>query len=275
MRLDNRLLMILLLMFVYIYGSQILGWQFDYNKLLAIFLFGLLTQTLFCLAFKIPVNASISTIITTMLLGLLIRTEFIFICGMLSFFAVSSKYIFQYEGKHLFNPANFGLVFMMLFTKQAFITTLRLDVFLLVVVVLGILLILYRSNVKKVDILLFYFVIHYILTFIFSLFDIVINNVDWKDLWFVIYALILLADPLSSPNSRIGRLIWVFTIVLCTFVLSSLFMVTYASFFALAIAGILMPLVDKIFKKETRFSWDSVYKRPLHSNDTNYQASLH
>ncbi|MBL7789414.1 MAG: hypothetical protein JNL75_06220 [Chitinophagales bacterium] len=267
--------MILLLMFVYIYGSQILGWQFDYNKLLAIFLFGLLTQTLFCLAFKIPVNASISTIITTMLLGLLIRTEFIFICGMLSFFAVSSKYIFQYEGKHLFNPANFGLVFMMLFTKQAFITTLRLDVFLLVVVVLGILLILYRSNVKKVDILLFYFVIHYILTFIFSLFDIVINNVDWKDLWFVIYALILLADPLSSPNSRIGRLLWVFTIVLCTFVLSSLFMVTYASFFALAIAGILMPLVDKIFKKETRFSWDSVYKRPLHSNDTNYQASLH
>ena len=273
MRLDNRYLMILLLAFVYLYGWQVLGWEFDFSKLAAIFLFGLLTQTLFCLAFKIPVNAAISTVVTTMILGLLIRTEFIFICGMLSFFAVSSKYIFQFRGKHLFNPANFGLVFMMLFTQQAFITTLRLDVFLLVVLVLGILAILYRSDAKKLDILFFYFAVHYVVSFVFSLFGIETRTVDWKDLWFVIYALILLGDPLSSPNSRLGRLLWIFCIVVCTFVLDSAFNVTYAPFFALAFGGIAMPLIDLFMKKESRFSWDSVNRRKLHSNDVNYQAS--
>lgn len=273
MRLDNRYLMILLLAIVYLYGWQVLSWEFDFSKLTAIFLFGLLTQTLFCLAFKIPVNASISTVITTMILGLLIRTEYIFICGMLSFFAVSSKYVFQFKGKHLFNPANFGLVFMMLFTQQAFITTLRLDVFLLVILVLGILFILYRSDARKLDILFFYFVVHYILAFIFSFFGIEAKNVDWKDLWFVIYALILLGDPLSSPNSRIGRLVWIFCIVLSTFILNSVFKVTYSPFFALAFGGIVMPLIDHFFNKESRFSWDSVNRRKLHSNNINYQAS--
>jgi hypothetical protein len=273
MRLDNRYLMILLLAFVYLYGWQVLNWEFDFSKLIAILLFGLLTQTLFCLAFKIPVNASISTIITTMILGLLIRTEFIFVCGMLSFFAVSSKYIFQVKGKHLFNPANFGLVFMMLFTQQAFITTLRLDAFLLIILVIGIFAILYRSDAKKLDILFFYFVVHYIIAFVVLLFGIETKNVDWKDLWFVIYALILLGDPLSSPNSRLGRLAWIFCIVLSTFVLNIVFKLNYAPFFALAFGGLVMPIIDHFFNKDSRFSWDSVYRRQLHSNDVNYLAS--
>ena len=70
MRIDNRFLLIILLAFVYFYGWQFLAWEFDYQKLIAIFLFGLLTQVLFCLAFKIPVNALISTVITTMLMRL-------------------------------------------------------------------------------------------------------------------------------------------------------------------------------------------------------------
>ena len=273
MRLDSRYLMILLLAFVYLYGWQVLDWEFDFSKLTALFLFGLLTQTLFCLAFKIPVNAAISTIITTMILGLLIRTEFIFICGMLSFFAVSSKYIFQFKGKHLFNPANFGLVFMMLFTQQAFITTLRLNVFLLVALVLGILAILYRSHAKKLDILFFYFAMHYLVSLVFSIFGMETKNVDWKDLWFVIYALILLGDPLSSPNSRIGRWLWIFCIVICTFILNSVFKVTYAPFFALAFGGLVMPMMDQFLHKESRFSWDSVHRRKLHSNDVNCRTA--
>jgi Na+-transporting NADH:ubiquinone oxidoreductase subunit NqrB len=273
MRLDNRLLIILLLAFVFFYGWQVLAWDFDFSKLLSIFLFGLLTQTLFCLAFKIPINALISTIVTTMLLGLLIRTEFIFICGMLSFFAVSSKYIFQYKGKHLFNPANFGLVFLMLFTQQAFITTHRLDMFLLIVVILGVIAVLWRSDAKKLDILLFYFTIHYLLSWLFTLFGWTTENVDWKNLWFLIYALILLVDPMSSPNSRIGRLVWSFFIVLSSLILKIKFNVLYADFFALAIAGVFMPIIDVLFNRDARFSWDSVQRRKLHSNDAQYTAT--
>lgn len=273
MRLDNRLLMILLLIFVYLYGWQILNWQFDFPKLVAIFLFGLLTQSLFCLALKIPINAALSTVVTTLLIGLLIRTEYIFICGMVSFFAVSSKYIFQLKGKHLFNPTNFGLVFMMLFTQQAFITTMRADVLLLVILVLGVMAILFASDARKLDILVFYFGINYAMSWIFNLCGLKIESVDWKDVWFLLFALILLSDPLSNPNSRMGRLVWIFCIVLSILILQSVLKVSNAHFFALAFGGLFMPVIDLVFKKDARFSWDSVSRRKLHSNDISYSAS--
>ncbi|MCE2962144.1 MAG: hypothetical protein ACK5UE_12300 [Chitinophagales bacterium] len=267
MRLDNRLLLILLLAFVYLYGWTILHWDFDFSKLVAIFSFGLLTQTLFCLAFKIPVNAAISTIITTMLLGLMIRTEFIFICGMVSFFAVSSKYIFQYNGKHLFNPANFGLIFMILFTHQAFITTHQTDFIVISGIVLGIIGILYRSDAKKIDMLVFYFALNLLVGFVYKFLGYSFESFQLNDVWFLIYSFILVADPLSSPNSRIGRLIWALAIVLITHVLGCNLNLPYAHFYALAIGGFVMVLIDYVFNKEARFSWDSVHRRALYTND--------
>lgn len=267
MRLDNRLLLILLLIMVYQYGWRILGWDFDYSKLLAIFLFGILTQTLFCLAFKIPVNAAISTVITTLLLGLLIRTEYIFICGMLSFFAISSKYIFQFRGKHLFNPANFGLVYMMLFTQQAFISHHRIDIFLMLLFILVTLWILYRSAKSRMDVILFYVFLYALFYGLFCLAGFSQKPLEWNSLWFLIYIFILLADPLSNPNSRLGRILWVCFIVVLTFLFDVILELSNAHFYALAAGGLLTPLLDELIKGGSRFSWDSVYRRVLHSND--------
>jgi len=266
MRLDNRFLLILLLGFVYLYGWQLLAWDFDYQKLVAIFLFALLTQILFCLAFKIPVNALISNVITTMLMGLLIRTEFIFICGMISFFAVASKYIFQFRSKHLFNPANFGFVFMMLFTNQAFIANHRADSILFGVLALGSLAILYRCNHRKLDVIAAYIILSVIARAITSSIGLPSVPLHLLDLWHLIYVFLLIADPMSNPNSRIGRLVWVFIIVWSAQVFIHVFGVTYGHFYALAIGGLFMPLIDYVFKAEAVFSWDSVHRRELHSN---------
>ncbi len=266
MRIDNRFLLIILLIFVYLYGWQFLAWEFDYQKLIAIFLFGLLTQVLFCLAFKIPVNALISTVITTMLMGLLIRTEFIFICGMISFFAVASKYIFQFRGKHLFNPANFGLVFMMLFTNQAFITNHRADHILIGFFVLGSLAILYRTNRRKLDVIVAFIFFSLLARGFVSSIGMDSALLYAQEVWYLIYVFLLIADPLSNPNSRIGRMSWVFIIVLSTQIFVYGLGVQYGHFYALAVAGLFMPLIDYVCKKEAVFSWDSVYKRELHSN---------
>ena len=266
MRLDNRFLLILLLVLVYLYGWQFLAWEFEYQKLIAIFLFGLLTQILFCLAFKIPVNALISTVITTMLMGLLIRTEFIFICGMISFFAVASKYIFQFRSKHLFNPANFGLVFMMLFTNQAFITNHRADIVLIVFFALGSLAILYRSNRRKLDVIAAYIMMSLLARLLISSFGMHLAPIHLHDLWYLIYMFLLIADPLSNPNSRLGRMVWVFIIVVSTQIFVNGLGVQYGHFYALAVAGLFMPLIDYLFNKEAVFSWDSVYRRELYSN---------
>jgi len=268
MRLDNRLLLILLISLIYVYGGLVLNWGFDFSKLSAIFLFGMLTQALFCLAFKIPINASISSIITTMLLGLLVRTEFIFICGMVSFFAVSSKYIFQFRGKSLFNPANFGLVFMMFFTHQIFVTSHHTDYMLIGLTIIGVLVVLYRSDAKKMDVLFFYLVLNYIISIVYNICGYDVIAFHWNELWFLLYVSVLIVDPLTNPNSRIGRLIWTFSIVLISHILNYNLKVPNSHLYALIIGGFITPILDLVYKTETRFSWDSVYRRTLYTNES-------
>jgi Na+-transporting NADH:ubiquinone oxidoreductase subunit NqrB len=185
---------------------------------------------------------------------------------MISFFAVSSKYIFQFRGKHLFNPANFGLVFMMLFTNQAFITNHRADHILIGFFVLGSLAILYLTNRRKLDVIVVFIFFSLLARGFVSSIGMDSALLYAQEVWYLIYVFLLIADPLSNPNSRIGRMSWVFIIVLSTQIFVYGLGVQYGHFYALAVAGLFMPLIDYVCKKEAVFSWDSVYKRELHSN---------
>lgn len=267
MRLDNRFLVLIILIFTYLYGWRFLSWEFEFSKLLAIFLFGLLVQTLFCLAFKIPINACLSAIITTLIIGLLLRTEFIFICGMVSFFAISSKYICQFRGKHLFNPANFGLIFLVLFTNQAFITSYRVDVLWIAILLMSSAFIIYRSHERRLDVFVFLPLTYILSRGVVHFFSLNVAPIPLDQLWFWIYSGILLMDPLSNPNSRVGRILWVIIIVSSSLILEHKFQIANPYFFALGIGGLFMPLIDYVFNIESRFSWDSVKRRLLHTND--------
>lgn len=271
MKFDLRYLQILFLSSFLIYGINSLGWDISLNKIGMIVAISLLTQSMFCLAFKIPVNALKSAMITALGISIIMRSNYLFVYGLAGFFAVSSKYIFRIKNKHFFNPANFGVVFIILFTGIAWISPAQWGHSANLMFIVGSMALLILTNLRKIDLALSFIVFYFGLDFLWNIiykgweFDYFIHNISNGSM--VLFTFFMITDPSSTPNSRIARVTWVFLISCLAFYLQYFKFVKGAPLYSLFILSILVPLLDYIFRKEGRFSWDSNYKRPLYTND--------
>lgn len=274
MKFDIRYLQILFLSAFLAYGMQILDWDISIEKISILISIAMLTQGLFCLAFKIPVNALKSALITALAISIIMRSNYLFIYGMAGFFAVSSKYIFRVQNKHFFNPANFGVIFMILFTGMAWISPAQWENSTILFFIVGSMSILILINTKKID-LVFSFIIFYLgINFIWiilykgSPLDTLIHSITSGSM--ILFTFFMINDPSSTPNSRLARVIWVFLITILAFYLQIIRGVKDAPLYALFILSFAVPFFDYIFRKEGKFAWDSMYKRKLHTNSLDY-----
>lgn len=271
MKFDLRYLQILFLASFLAYGINYLAWDISIEKIGMIVAIGLLTQGLFCLAFKIPVNALKSAMITVLGISIVLQSNYLFIYGMAGFFAVASKYIFRFNNKHFFNPANFGVVFIILFTGVAWISPAKWGQSANLIFIVGSMALLILTNLRKIDLAISFIVFFFGFDFLWNIaykgwdFDFFLHNISSGSM--VLFTFFMITDPSSTPNSRIARIIWVFMISCIAFYLQSFMYVKGAPLYALFIMSMTVPVFDYLFRKEGKFSWDSNYQRPLYTND--------
>src|SRR5262249_30312083 len=117
-KLDPRLYQIGTLACLLLFGMLALG--FDISPGRAILLVGaaLLTQLACTRIWRLPAFDPKSAAISGLSLCLLLRTHSAWIAAAAAVAAVSSKFCLRWNGKHLFNPTNFGIVAMMLATES-------------------------------------------------------------------------------------------------------------------------------------------------------------
>jgi Na+-transporting NADH:ubiquinone oxidoreductase subunit NqrB len=70
----------------------------------------------------------------------------------------------------------------------------------------------------------------------------------------ILFALFMITDPRTIPNSRIGRVLWALLIAVVAFVLRNVFFVNTAVIWALFLVAPLTPLFDRVFAAD-RFTW--------------------
>ena len=70
----------------------------------------------------------------------------------------------------------------------------------------------------------------------------------------LLFALFMLTDPRSIPDSKTGRLFWTIAIALLTFILQHYFYLSTAIFWSLFIISPLTLILDMIWSA-TRFNW--------------------
>jgi Na+-transporting NADH:ubiquinone oxidoreductase subunit NqrB len=92
-------------------------WSIDPLKSLVI-----LTSCLFTQALMGQGTGFKSALITALGLILLLRSDNYVVLGLAGSVAITSKFLFQAEGKHWFNPANFGIVCALLGSGQAWVS---------------------------------------------------------------------------------------------------------------------------------------------------------
>lgn len=198
-----------------------------------------------------------SALITALSLSLLLRTDHYSTILLASFLAILSKFLFRFRGKHFFNPANFGIISVLLLTHDAWVSPGQWGddgwYALLFAGTGGMVL----KRVGRWDTTAAFLLAYTLLEAIRNLWlgwtwDVFAHRLMSGSL--LLFALFMITDPRSIPNARIGRLIWAICLAIVTFILRNQFFVSTAVFWALFVISPLTVLVDLVWSS-SRFAW--------------------
>ncbi|MBW4420695.1 MAG: RnfABCDGE type electron transport complex subunit D [Myxacorys californica WJT36-NPBG1] len=199
----------------------------------------------------------LSPLITSLGLSLLLRVDHCSTMALAGGAAILSKSVFQVGGKHVFNPANFGIVMALLLTGDAWVSPGQWGEegwYVVLFLATGGLVV---GKVGRWDTTLAFLGMYAGLE--------AVRNVwlGWTwDVWahrlmsgsLLMFALFMVTDPRSIPNARTGRIIWAGAIALLTFILRNYFFIPTAVFWALFALAPLTILLDRLFPDD-RFIW--------------------
>lgn len=206
-----------------------------------------------------------SAMITALSLSILLRATspwFWLAAGMI---AIGTKFLIRYRGKHIFNPACIGIVVIMLvFGREAWVSPGQWGQAPLLAGYALALAALVLSSAKRLDIAL---------SFLGTFAAILVARAIWlgdpmtiplhqlSSGALLVFSFFMITDPRSTPDSRIGRILFAISVA----GLAAWFMigpnVRGAPLMALAALAFLTPVLDRFFPTH-RFQWKSKEGRP-------------
>jgi len=198
-----------------------------------------------------------SPIITSLGISLLLRADYSTTMVFAAAMAIASKFVFKFGDKHFFNPANFGIISALVLTPDAWVSPGQWGedwwYGMLFIGTGGMIL----HRVGRWDTTAAFLGFYALLEAVRNLW----LNWTWDVYWhrlmsgsLLLFALFMVTDPRSIPNSRIGRVIWAACIALITFILRNNFYLPTAVFWALFALAPLSVLFDQLWNA-SRFKW--------------------
>lgn len=205
---------------------------------------------------KRPFDAR-SPLISALSLTLLLRTGSISLSIAAGVIAVASKYILRWRGKHIFNPANFGLVIVSLLFGAAWISPGQwgqATIFAVLLLGLGGVV---TGKAKRWDVSLALLGFYAALVFGRAIWlgdPLAIPVHQLQSGALLIFAFFMISDPKTTPDSRLGRIIF------AGLVASVGFAIQFAAFnaagiiLALILCAPIVPVLDRFFPAG-RYVW--------------------
>jgi len=248
------------------YGLLFLHWSADWLNYICLLSTGLSLQWI-CdsiLAKKIIVplhwvsGSWKSALISCFSLCLLLKTNHWCVCVFAAAVTVLGKYLFRYQGKHIFNPSALGIVAAVYFTSDAWISPGQWGsnmVLFFGIICLGFIVV---TRVQKLDVSL-----AFLGTFAALLFARQIMYLGWSMDFFMqsistgsllLFSFFMISDPKTTPNHPAARIIWSICVAAIAFYLSTFKFINGAPIWVLVFAQLLVPLLDHVFKAK-RFEW--------------------
>jgi Na+-translocating ferredoxin:NAD+ oxidoreductase RnfD subunit len=265
LRIDPRYFQVIFQAIFLSYGILMLHWDADWQHYL-ISIGG-------CLFFQYAADAikakrflrpnefdrwGFSVLISAMSLCLLLKTNHWQISLLATFLTVSSKYIFKWKSKHIFNPSAFGIVATLWLTNDAWLSPGQWGsnaVIFFGVITLGTIVV---TRVQKLDVSL-----AFLFTFVGLLYWRQVYVLGWPMDYFIhsistgsllLFTFFMISDPRTSPNHPVARIIWAVLIAAVAFYLAAFKWKYNTIIWVLVIAAPLVPVLDAVFKSKA-FSW--------------------
>ncbi len=198
---------------------------------------------------KIPFSF-LSSLISSLSLVILLRTDSWFWLFTVVAIAIYSKFIIRFREKHMFNPTNIALALGMLLSDKVWVSPGQWGtepfIFFFLMSMGG--LVLYRSRTSDVTLsfLATFFVL--IMGRAFYLGDpLAIPLHQISRAAFLLFAFYMISDPKTLPNQRTGRILFAISVALVCYIMQFHFFIPNAAIWALVICFPLVPIYDFFF----------------------------
>lgn len=255
---DARHFQIVYLAIFLIYGIQFLNWDFKLEKLFVILGSTLLTQFVWIKVVNGSMNSLKSGLITGLGLCLLLNSSSLLTLSLAGVLAISAKYALRFKGKHLFNPANFGIIISILVFQDAWISPGQWGsnaIFLFVLAVLGGIVL---RKVGRLETSLVFlgalFLLEYSRTVLYQGWEMEVLFHKFSSGTLLLFTFFMITDPMTIPNSKKGRIIWSLILAVATFICSAWMQLYTAPIWVLFCMTPLTVWLDQKLPKE-KFKW--------------------
>ena len=235
----------------------------DPRQMALAFAAGLVTQRLWLHVLELEHKGSLSALITCFGVSLLLRADTLWIHPLAAALAVSSKFVLRVNGKHVFNPANFGVVVALLLLPGTWVSPGQWgsDVALAGwFVALGGLV---TQRARRWDISW---------VFLAAWLVLVATRILWLGQpWgilahqlgnggLLLFAFFMISDPMTIPDRRAARVGYALVVAAFAFAWQFALFRTNGLLWALFLAAPLVPLIDRACPGE-KFAWLSCARR--------------
>lgn len=257
-RLDPRLYQIATLACLLVYGILVLDFDVSVGRAALLIGTALATQLVCTRIARLPFFDPKSAAISGLSLCLLLRTNSMLIAAAAAIAAVGSKFLVRWNGKHLFNPTNFGIVAAMLATGRAWVSPAQWGntAFFGFLLACAGGLVVNRS--ARSDVALAFIASYVAFLFGRSLWlgeplAIPIHRLESGAL--LIFTFFMISDPKTTPNSRIGRILFGALVAVGAWFVQFRLFHTNGPLWSLAFFSLLLPTIDLVLPGE-RYAWN-------------------
>jgi Na+-transporting NADH:ubiquinone oxidoreductase subunit NqrB len=206
----------------------------------------------------IPAHSIKSAIITSLGLSLLLKTNspiLFFLAGSL---AIGQKFAFKVNGKHLWNPANFSIIILVLLSENAWVSPGQWGSSAILVLLIAVAGLNVISRVNRIEtglaFILTLAILEYGRTILYLGWghEVWLHKLSSGTLW--LFAFFMITDPMTSPNNKKARMIWAICIAIFSFVLTNFYFINAAPQWVLFALTPFTVIIDKLVRGES-FNW--------------------
>jgi Na+-transporting NADH:ubiquinone oxidoreductase subunit NqrB len=218
----------------------------------------LLTQFIGTRWAKLPVFDPKSALISGLSLCLLLRTNHLALAVIAAMVTIASKFLLRVNGKHLFNPTNFGLVAMMLATDGAVWVSPgqwgNVAFFGFLMICMGGLVVMRaaRSDVTLAFIASFLALVIGRSLYLGEPLAIPLHRLQSGAL--LLFTFFMISDPRTTPNSRAGRIVFAALVAWGAWYVTFRMFRTNGLLWSLAVFSLCTPIIDWLLPG-THYRW--------------------
>ncbi|MCC6953979.1 MAG: RnfABCDGE type electron transport complex subunit D [Deltaproteobacteria bacterium] len=254
---DPRFYQIAVLSILAIYGIAILEFDVTPSRAAISIASAVGFQLLATWLLRLPTFDPKSAMISGLSLALLFRSDYLLVLLLASAVTIFSKFLIRANGKHIFNPTNFGIVVAIVITGEAWVSPGQWGSFALFALLVSGLGLIVVTRAARSDVTLAFLLFYGAMLlgrgyWLNDPWEIPLHQLSSGSL--LIFAFFMISDPKTTPDSRPGRIAFAFSVAAVAYVFRFRFFEPNGLLYALVICSAFVPIIDWV-SKGRRYQW--------------------